>query len=41
MWNKIARIVKQLADTRLSNTIVNVRLVEPLGHDDLIKAEIV
>ena len=29
------------ADTRLSNTIVNVRLVEPLGHDDLIKAEIV
>ena len=27
--------------TRLSNTIVNVRLVEPLGHDDLIKAEIV
>ena len=29
------------ADQRLSNTIVNVRLVEPLGHDDLIKAEIV
>ena len=29
------------ANTRLSNTIVNVRLVEPLGHDDLIKAEIV
>ena len=29
------------ADTRLSNTIVNMRLVEPLGHDDLIKAEIV
>ena len=29
------------ADTRLSNTIVNVRLVESLGHDDLIKAEIV
>ena len=29
------------ADTRLSNTILNVRLVEPLGHDDLIKAEIV
>ena len=28
------------ADANLANTIVQVRLVEPLGHDDLIKAEI-